>query len=224
MIKHAILVALVCSVSSNVFATPYGDYDLHKIFKISKNAQGGHHTELNVAELTQMTVDLSRHAENYPPQFDCDSDKLRAMHDVKTATDILAILKNGEPDALIMLMAAHLNALAHNFDTPFAAVKADAIYTQLTKEHPDNAHYAYFYGLFLESSNQPNKAQIYLNQALSGGIFDANRSLGVLFLMKGDKDKALSYLKTYHSKTPDDSQTASLIKDIEDGNVTFEHH
>jgi Tfp pilus assembly protein PilF len=87
------------------------------------------------------------------------------MHDVKTATDILAILKNGEPDALIMLMAAHLNALAHNFDTPFAAVKADAIYTQLTKEHPDNAHYAYFYGLFLESSNQPNKAQIYLNQA-----------------------------------------------------------
>jgi tetratricopeptide (TPR) repeat protein len=223
MIKYAILVVLTCSISSNVFATPYGNYDLHKIFKISKNAQGGHHTELNVAELAQMTADLSRHAENYPPQFDCDSDKMRAIRDIKTATDILAILKNGEPD-IIMLMAAHLNALAHNFDIPFAAVEADAIYTQLTKEHPDDAHYAYFYGLFLESSNQLDKASIYLNQALSGGIFDANRSLGVLYLTKGDREKALGYLKTYHSKTPDDSQTASLIKDIEDGNVTYEHH
>lgn len=221
MKQITILIAFLCTISSTVNAIPYGNYDVHQVFnKVPEK----HQIELNLKYLDQMTKDLDLHAEDYPPQFDCDSDKQRAIQDVKKLTDLLAILKNGEPDKLIMLRSAHLNGIAHNLDIPFAAVKADSIYRQLTTQYSNDAELSYFYGLFLATSNQSDRAIIFLNKALAGGIFNANRTLGALYLAKGDKEKALNYLRIYHSKTPEDSQTADVIHDIETDNVTYQHH
>lgn len=150
-----ILIVFLCSISSTVNAIPYGNYDVHQIFnKVPEK----HQIELNLKYLDQMTKDLDVHAETYPPLFDCDSDKQRATEDIKKLTDLLAILKNGDPDKLIMFRAAHLNVIAHNLDIPLAAVKADSIYRQLTTKYPADAQLSYFYGLFLATSNQSDRA------------------------------------------------------------------
>lgn len=109
--------------------------------------------------------------------------------------DVLTQTPNPQP--AILHRAAMLNAMAHNLDVPGAAAKADKLFQQLLALQPGDAKISFRYGVFLASSGQTTRALPYLEKAQQAGVKDADYSLGLLYLGKGDKAQALEHLDRY---------------------------
>jgi tetratricopeptide (TPR) repeat protein len=216
------LIVIVMSPSGYLFAATYGDYDVRKVVSVREDANGKKLADFDMNYLDKITSDLSAHAENYPPRFDTDEDKTKARKDVGQLIYILGVLKEGNGDKEIMIRAGHIYSIAHNLDVPGAAEKAKNVYSQLISRYPDDSNIAYKYGVFLAGTGQLDESIPYLNEALSAGILNANFSIGMVYLAKGDKKKALSYLKKYVAVNPKDVNASHIIEAIESGNVKLE--
>lgn len=213
-----LIVILMCS-PGYLFAATYGDYDVRKVVSVREDVNGKKLADFDINYLDKITSDLSAHAENYPPRFDTDEDKKKAQKDAGQLIYILDVLKEGNGDKEIMIRAGHIYSIAHNLDVPDAAEKAKNVYSQLISRYPDDSNIAYIYGVFLAGTGQLDESMPYLNKALSAGILNANFSIGMVYFAKGDKEKALSYLKKYIAVNPKDVNASHIIEAIESGHV-----
>lgn len=91
------LLTFLLAIPGLAVAKEYGTYDPRKIPIVEQTEQGKRYA-LDLAYLDQIIRDLSSHALNYPPKFDSEADKARAVEDVIT---ISAMLEHtvGEPGA-----------------------------------------------------------------------------------------------------------------------------
>lgn len=217
-----VLIIIIISCPGYIFAAPYGDYDIRKIVSLREEANGKKQASIDIRYLDKITSDLSAHAENYPPRFDNDADKKKARKDAEQLVYILGVLKEGNGDKDIMFRAAHIYSIAHNLDVQGAAEKANNVYSQLISRYPDNSNIAYRYGVFLAGTGKLDESLPVLNRALNAGILDANFSIGMVYLSKGDKAKALTALKKYIAANPKDANASHIIEAIESGKIKFE--
>lgn len=148
---------------------------------------------------------LYRRTHDYPPRFDTPQERQRAVTEVTMFSGMLDAL-NALPavKAQYLWRAGLLYRIGHNLDIPGAADKADAVYRKLLAMAPRDPGCNYMYGDFLVGSNRAEEALPYLERALSiGGMADAAYSLGIAYVLLGDKDKALESMETYKSLKPE---------------------
>lgn len=219
--RFALVVFSLLCVFSFAEAKEYGNYNLkHSLKKIItvSDASTGAPTSVHLDYLDQILTDLSLHARNYPPTFDTPQDKARAVEDVKTLSVLLDILVNGpNPHPELLLRAGLLNSIGHNLDIPGTADEAKLLFQRLLATSPSDPRANYHYGTFLAGAAKSREALPYLEKALSAGVGDAAYSIGMAYLILGDKQKALANLEAYQQHRPNDEPLAKLIDDIRNG-------
>ncbi|MDR1162778.1 MAG: hypothetical protein LBM17_02940 [Candidatus Accumulibacter sp.] len=217
---HKLLFALLAVlVAFSASAREYGNHDPKRLLTVSETPSGKKYG-FDGAYLDQMLNDLSAHAKNYPPQFDTQEDKQRAIRDVRTLSGMLDILINvPDPNPELLFRAAYLNSMGHNLDIPGAAEKADSIFLKLLAAKPSDPRGNYAYGAFLVGAGKSKEALPYLEKALSLGVVDAAYAIGMTHLALGDKARAMKSFEDYKRRNPKDGNVDTLIEGIRSGKI-----
>lgn len=195
----------------------YGIHDPKQMLTVSESATGKKYG-IDLPYLDQMLTDLALHAKNFPPQFDSDQEKQRAVKDIKTLSGMLDVMVAGpNPPPELLWRAGFLNSMGHNLDIPGSAEKTSAIFLKLLAASPSDPRGNYMYGVFLAVSGKPKESIPYLEKATALGVVDATYSLGVAYLSLGDPEKALVNLDIYQKQRPNDENVIKLIGAIRKG-------
>ena len=204
-------------------ATEYGRYESKRILLVSQTPAGKTYG-LDVKYLDQMMGNLSIHAKNYPPQFDNNQDKQRAIQDVKALSGMLDILMKGpSANPALLWRVGLLNSMGHNLDIPGSAEKASAVFQQLLAMSPSDPRGNYMYGTFLAGVGKLKEALPYLEKALFFGVTDATYTLGMTHLSLGHKEKALENLNAYRQRNPNDPNVVALVDAIRNGRIELKN-
>jgi TonB family protein len=204
--------------------TVYGSYEPKRILTVTETSSGKTYG-IDTKYLDQILNDLGGHAKNYPPHFDTDQDKLRAVQDIKMLSGMLDILINGpSPNLEILWRAGFLNSMGHNLDIAGSAEKASTIFKNLLAMFPSDPRGNYMYGTFLAGIGKPKDALPYLEKALSVGVTDAAYTLGMTHLSLGNKESALVNLEAYKQRNPNDINVNKLVDAIRNGKVEIKRN
>jgi hypothetical protein len=201
-------------------ARAYGRYDIKKVVTVTEAAPGKPSANINIAYLSQILDDLSRHASTYPPHFESADDRRRAEHDlsaISAALDPLIESFSHNPD--LLMRVALLHAFGHNLDIPASSQKAVAAFTTLVNLTPDDPMANYRYGVFLASTNKAGDGIPFLEKAKSLGVVNADYWLGVSYQIAGDKAKAVENLENYVRRVPSDVNAARMLDAIRNDKV-----
>ncbi|HJW33995.1 MAG TPA: hypothetical protein VJ505_11565 [Holophagaceae bacterium] len=223
MIKPISLVALLLAVGTGLMAQkrPYGGFDAQKIL-IPGDPSTGKSPAVNGGYLDSWVDALSEHARNWPVSFDSEADKAQAIRDVKFLMEIMDTLNEPDkPNPELLRRAGFINAIAHNLDVKGASRKAVEYFDRLMKVAPNDALGNQMYGAFLGGAGHPKEAIPFLQKADSLGNTSAIFSLGMSYLMTGDKSKALECFERYKKAVPQDKSVDQLIEAIKNGRIEF---
>jgi tetratricopeptide (TPR) repeat protein len=201
-------------------ARAYGHYDIKKVVTVTEAAPGKPTASINIAYLSQILDDLSRHASTYPPHFESADDRRRAEHDLSAISAVLDPLTESfshNPD--LLMRVALLHAFGHNLDIPDSSQKAVAAFTTLLKLTPEDPMANYRYGVFLASTTKAGDGIPYLEKAKGLGVVNADYWLGVSYQVAGDKAKAVENLENYIKRAPSDANAARMLDAIRNDKV-----
>lgn len=215
------VIALLLLLAGPAVAKEYGQYDPQKLLTLTKTVDGERYG-FDLQYLDLIVGDLAVHARDYPPQFDHDGDKKRAIVDVQIISGMLEVLTSApdvSPD--ILRRSSLLHSIGHNLDIPGAAEKADRDYQKLLQQLPDDAAANYGYGLFLVGAGRGSQALSYLSKAAQAGAVDAYYALGLVYLTQHNNEAALKYLTQYQQLKPNDSQVGQIIAAIKSDSIEF---
>ena len=216
-----ILSALLITLPLRAVSYKYHDI---KLILIPTEMAAEKKPAVNMSYLDEWLLDLSRHAKNYPIDFDSLQDKERATQDVKMLTGLMDVMINvPEPSPEFLRRAGFLNSMGHNLDIPGCAKKALTIFQQLLTLLPSDPQGNYMFGAFLGGIGKASEAIPYLLKAHSSGVPEAPFTLGMAYLMTGNKEKALEYFLLYREKNPGDKSIDKIINSIQRGKVEFKH-
>lgn len=218
------LIAVICLAFfcfSAAHAKEYGDYDVERIL-IERDTPSGKNHSIDVTYLDQIIDDLDTHANNYPPVFDSPQDHQRASKDAHMLSEVLDIPTSGaNPHPGLILRAAILNSLAHNLDIKGAAERANQLFQKLLTDDPSNPMGNHRYGVFLSGVGKTKEAIPYLEKALASGAIGVNYSLGVSYLILGNKQRAIEYLEAFQRERPNDTSVVKLLEAIRRGKIEY---
>lgn len=203
-------------------ASEYPAFDPQKLL-ITQESPGGKSFSMNLSYLDQTIDELTRHAINYPPRFDTPQDRQRAIADLKNLCNVLdVLLKDHTGDKEYLLRSGLLHIMAYNLDIPGSNEKTMAIFQRLLALSPDDPLSNNHYGIFLTFSQRPKEGLPFLEKAAAGGIKEARSTMGMAYLILGDKTRALESLERYQKDNPDDNQNNILINSLRNGKIEFE--
>ncbi len=213
-----ILAAVTSILITNLaLAIPYPDNN-PKDMLIKQETSTGSKFSIDVAYLDKMLKDLSIHAKNYPVQFDSESDKDKAIRDVKALDYTLSIINESpKSNPSMLLRQAQLNSIGHNLDVAGSAEKADKLFQSIIDITPENSLANYYYGVFLAGSGQASKAIPLLHKAAAANLYDAYFSLGMAYLSMNNTPAALENLEKYKSFSENTSNIDKIIDAIKSG-------
>ena len=201
-------------------AHAYGRYDINKVVAVTEAAQGKPSATINLAYLSLILDDLSRHAATYPPQFESADDRQRAQHDVSAISSVLdPLTENFSHNPELLMRLALLHAFGHNLDIPDSSQKAVAAFTTLLNLTPNDPMANYRYGVFLASTTKAGEGIPYLEKAKSLGAVNADYWLGLSYQFAGDKAKAVENLESYVKRVPSDANAARMLDAIRNDKV-----
>jgi tetratricopeptide (TPR) repeat protein len=221
--KNYVLILVILLACPLVNSAEYGHYDLKRILPVSETTAEKKYT-IDSVYLDQILDDLVEHAFNYPPRFDTPEAQQRATQDVGTLSKIFDILlAQPKPNIAILIRAGFLNSIGHNLDIVGAAQKTILIFEKLLAIAPDHPRGNYLYGHFLGGIGKSKEALHYLQKALTLGVDDAAYSLGITYLILGDKDNALKNLQDYKQRRPGDTNVDPLIEGIRNGKFVIKN-
>lgn len=220
--RVTLFVLLLGLVASTAFARPYGRHDMRRALGVRDTAEG-QQRYVDTGFIRQVLGDLYAHASNFPPQFDTEQDRQRAQKDIQFIMHALSVLvEKPAPDPRLLLDAAIACSIGHNFDIPRAAENAVKYFERLLALNPENPAANQQYGAFLGNTGQAKQGIPYLKKAQALGVAEATYSLGLSYMILGDKTAALENLEKFQSMRPQDSRVATLIKALRDKNTKFE--
>ncbi len=185
---------------------------------------GAHAASFNQEGAEKFLNELAQHAHDYPPRFDSQAQRDQMRKQLRDVLPSINAASSRSPqDSKLMFMKAYANNMGHNLDLPGCAEVAVAAYTDLIVLQPKSGRAHFHLGGFLASTGQGADSIPYLLKAIELGETDAHFSLGLMYLMQGDKRFALEHLKTYLQTKPDDVLAKKVVADLETGknSVTF---
>lgn len=164
--------------------------------------------------------------DQYPPHFDNDAEKTDVIDKLSRLTTLLTELDAGSTvDINILRREAFAYALAYKFDLPGSGDKANELYQRLLKRIPDDPAANYLYGEFLANTVELQLQSIsYLQKALKLGVKQANYTLGLVYVTKGDIKQGLACLQQYSTDFPDDQRAKAIIAAVKGGDIRHEYH
>lgn len=176
--------------------------------------------ELDVTEIDDLLNILEGKARHYPPQFSVKRERNGTTEKLKTIIAVLdqhAIKNNASYDVVLRAMKA--NQMARNLDMGEAyGPKVLGYATRLLKANPKDPEVNFWFGFGLSEGGALKEATSYLQVAMDAGIQEAHLSMANNFLYLEQKKNALTTLKNYQIKFPDEATTIEpLIKEIEAG-------
>jgi len=217
---RAYAVLLLSLVSLTVAAAEYGHYDLKKVVSLSETTPGKPSATINMPLFVEVLNDLGSHAGTYPVHFDNGDDRQRAEHDVALLSSVLDTIADNFNDRSILLRLALLHSVGHNLDIPGSGEKAVAVFDNVLAKWPNDPQANYRYGLFLASTVKYGDAAIpRLEKAKSLGVVDADYTLGLTYLSLGEKEKAITNLKSYTARVPGDENAARILDAAINGKI-----
>lgn len=210
-------------IMTSSYAAPYQKLDVSRIVQ----KQDGK-SSIDLAVFARAIDHLVPYASDYPPRFDNDSDRAQAIKDVLFLGEVAAILEQAataQGDFSIMPLNARLYWIGHNLDQAGFAEKADASYAAWLKHSSatEKAAIQEEYGRFLASSAQPERAKPLLQAAYDSGRQQSAFPLGILLLSEGQQSEALTLLRDYSQRFPDNEMAKEIVQAIEAGNYEIKH-
>jgi hypothetical protein len=137
--KRWIFGLFLLQLSAVAFSKEYGHYDVVKVISVTGASTPNPQATVEVAYLNQILDDLESHAGLWPPQFDSADDRHRAEHDVAVLSDRLKIIAEQFAHSPPMLLrVGALNSIGNNLDIPGCFEKAEAAFTKLLEQTPDD--------------------------------------------------------------------------------------
>ena len=188
--------------------------------KALKYAVLAQENELDVTEIDDFLTILEGKARHYPPQFSVKRERTGMTEKLKSVIATLdqhAIQADASYDVVLRAMKA--NHIARNLDMGEAyGPKVLGYATRLLKNNPKNPEVNFWFGFGLSEGGALKEATSYLQIAMDAGIQEAHLSMANNFLYLEQKKNALTTLKNYQIKFPDEAATiAPLIAEIESG-------
>lgn len=202
-------------------SAPYKRFQGERIL-IPANQEKGHGPAVDMGYLDAWIGELSIHVKNWPINFANENDKQQAIRDLELLSNLLDILNDPKnPNVEFLRRAGFVNSMAHNLDVKGAAQKATDYFTRLLRENPSDPAGNYMYGAFLGGANQADAAIPYLLKADSLGVPDAAYSLGMAYLMIGEKTKSIEYFEKYKRLAPGDKSVQTILDALKNGKAEF---
>lgn len=199
---------------SPVLAAPYGHYDTQKLLKETDTPRGKRYG-FDAAYMDVMTQDLLRHAAAYPPRFDNDADRQRALRDLRVLARMLeASLQDPAAPLDLQLRTALVYSLQHNLNVKGASGKAVNLFEKVLTAQPEHPRANLLFGMFLSSGGMPSDAVGFLEKAAAGGLAEAEHALAVAWHEMGDNTRAAQHLKRYLQREPGDMEAAQWAKTL----------
>ncbi|MDO5090217.1 MAG: hypothetical protein Q4D61_01600 [Cardiobacteriaceae bacterium] len=216
--KIPALILAVALAIGNLHAAPYQLLSMGSIME----QQGGQHS-VNIGVYAQAIERLIPHAADYPTRFDNDADRAQAIKDVQflgALADAFGENAVAQKDLALLKLNAQIYWIGHNLDQAGFAAKADTTFADWLElaEEKDKAEVMEYYGRFLASSAQGERAEPLLRSAYQAGRKESALPLAMLLLSRGDKDAALQYLREYAQSFPEDSRAQDFVEAVEKGN------
>jgi Tfp pilus assembly protein PilF len=111
--------------------------------------------------------------------------------------------------------------MAHNINLGTAA-KAKRTFEQAISLNPEDRRANYLFGMFLASTQTFHFDGLpYLEKAYSLGEKDAQFTIGLLLVEKGEKEKGLAMLEASSKEHPESEHTRKVIESIKNGSLEF---
>jgi hypothetical protein len=156
------LIAACCMLADTLQAKPYGEYDVRQIVKRNDVGQ----PIIDLAYVDVILSDLRSKAENYPVQFDSESDQSRARRDTGMLMGMLSIIGK-EPGAPfeICLRLGLIGQIGYNLQMPGMDDAAQFYFSKALSQQPKHAQANFQFGLYLVQSNRASQAISYLETA-----------------------------------------------------------
>ena len=205
-----------------ILAQPYQKYNHQQALS---NDNGKY--SVDIAVMLKGVDNLYIHAKEYPLKFDNQQDLKNAYQDLQVLIQSLDYIESQKINSNLSkkerfyfdLSHARLFLMAHNFDIPNMAEKADIHYQKLIKNNPnDGALYAE-YGGFLSNSFRLQQGEEYLQKAIQLGEKDAYFALSMNYLAQNKKQLAIETLEQYQKHYPQNPHTAKIIQAIKDNQI-----
>lgn len=160
--------------------------------------------------------------QSYPPRFKDEVQRKKIM----AATSLickeirdLSINDINDIDTLIDL--GYVLSMGHNLDLGTAELSKHYFEKALVID-PDNVRANYLLGMFLVSTRKYFYDSIpYLDKALKLGKQDAEYTLGLIYIRKGNTDKGMKMLKDYSEKNPKNEYVKMVIKAVKEKELEF---
>lgn len=175
--------------------------------------------QLNVPVVDDLLQTIAHYAGNYPPQFDNDAERADVSDRLTSLIVLLATADSGAPaNVEVLRREAFAFNLGCNLHLRNSCDKAADTYQRLLAMTPDDPAANYLYGVFLGGTTSRQRDSIpYLDKALQLGVKQAGFTLATVYLMLGDKDKAISYMQAYSADFPDDPNAKQFIAAVRSG-------
>ena len=202
--------------------------DPNQIFHIKTDTNGKvQEIRLNMELLDQKLQALWRRAGDYPPKFSGSKEQEEAVRLLRFLINIVDTVKQDfEADGEMALRAGMLYAMAFNLNLPEAAsrsspqeLNARHYYELAVKFNPNDPHAHLYLGNFLCSADAPQEGVAHLEKAVALGLTPARYSLGLCYLMVGDKARAIEQLERYLEADPSNQQARDALTAIRSGRV-----
>ncbi|MBP3221470.1 MAG: hypothetical protein J6M43_05460 [Neisseriaceae bacterium] len=205
-----------------IFSQPYQKYNHQQAL----NNDNGKYS-VNIAVMLKGVDNLYIHAKEYPLKFDNQQDFKNAYQDLQVLIQSLDYIENQKINGNLSkkerfyfdLSHARLFLMAHNFDIPNMAEKADIYYQKLIKNNQNNGKLYAEYGGFLSNSLRLQQGEEYLQKAIQLGEKDTYFALGMNYLAQNKKQLAIETLEQYQKHYPQNPHTAKIIQAIKDNQI-----
>ena len=123
-------------------------------------------------------------------------------------------------DVALLTDIAQIYAMGHNLDLG-TDLDAKRTFERALALSPHDRKANYLCGMFLVSTRAYRLDSVpFLQEAYDLGEKDAQFTLGVLLVERGEKDKGIEMLEAYARDNPDNSHVRNIIRMIRDGTFT----
>lgn len=176
--------------------------------------------ELDVTEIDDLLNILEGQARHYPAKFTVKRERTGLVDKLKPVIVLLdqhAIKSDASYDVIYRAMKA--NHMARNLDMGEAyGPKVLGYATRLLKTNPKDPEVNFWFGFGLSEGGALKEATNYLKVAMDAGIQEAHLSMVNNYLYLEQKKNALTTLKNYKVKYPDEAAVVDqLVTEIESG-------
>jgi tetratricopeptide (TPR) repeat protein len=177
---------------------------------------------LDEKNLAAVIVTVEPYIKEWPPRF---TDRTQQSTIIGLVTESVQQLSTFRIDSIrnqhVLTDLAYLYAMAHNVDLD-TADKAKTAFERAIAMNPNDRRTNYLFGMFLISTRAYHYQSLpYLQKSLELGEKDAQFSIGILLVQRGEKEKGLAELEAYLREHPESQHTRRVIQAAKNGELTF---